>query len=95
MTVYLIANVTVLDAEKLEAYATAAGPTVAAHGGEFMLNGELADTLAGTWDAPGIAMVRFPSLEAVQTWYHSPEYQALAGLRASAAKMDIALFQAA
>ena len=95
MTVYLVANVTVLNAERMEAYAAAAGPTVAAHGGEFILDGQLAETLSGKGAAPGLALVRFPSLEAAQTWYHSPEYQALAGLRASAAEMDIALFQAA
>ena len=95
MTVYLIANFTVLDAEKMKAYAAAAGPTLAAHGGEFVLDGQLADTFSGTWGAAGLALVRFPSLDAARTWYRSPEYQALASLRASAAKMDIALFQAA
>ncbi len=95
MTVYLVANVTVLDTEKMEAYAASAGPTVAAHGGEFILDGRLAENLSGKWAAPGVALVRFPSLEAAQTWYHSPEYQALAGLRASAAEMEIALFKSA
>lgn len=94
MTVYLVANVTVLDDEKMEAYAAAAGPTLTAHGGEFILDGRLTETLSGEWAAPGVALVRFPSVEAAQAWYHSPEYQALAGLRASAADMDIALFEA-
>lgn len=92
MTVYLVANVTVRDAERMQAYATAAGPTLAAHGGEFVLDGQHAETLSGTWTAPGLALVRFPSVEAARAWYHSPEYQALADLRASAADMDIALF---
>lgn len=95
MAVYLIANVTVLDAAKMEAYAAAAGPTLAAHGGEFILDGQLAATFAGNWPAPGMALVRFPSMEAARTWYNSPEYQALADLRSSAAEMDIALFEAA
>lgn len=95
MTVYLVANVTVRDAEKMLAYAAAAGPTLVAHGGEFILDGQLSETLSGNWSAPGMALVRFPSVEAARTWYHSPEYQALAGLRSSAADMDIALFQPA
>jgi uncharacterized protein (DUF1330 family) len=92
MTAYLVANVTVRNAEKMEAYAAAAGPTLEAHGGELILDGQLSETLSGAWNAPSVALVRFPSLEAAQTWYNSPEYQALAPLRASAADMDIALF---
>jgi uncharacterized protein (DUF1330 family) len=95
MTAYLVANVTVRNAENMEAYAAAAGPTLTAHGGEFILDGYLAETLAGTWDAAGVALVRFPSAEAARAWYNSPEYQALAPLRSSAADMDIALFEPA
>ena len=79
----------------MDAYAAAAGPTLGRHGGEFVLDGQHVETLAGAWTAPGVALVRFPSLEAARAWYHSPEYQALAGLRASAAEMDIALFASA
>ena len=92
MTAYLVANVTVRNAKDMEAYAAAAGPTLVAHGGELILDGQLPRTLSGSWDAPGVALVRFPSVEAAQTWSASPEYQALAPLRASAADMDIALF---
>lgn len=95
MTVYLVANVTVKNAEKMEAYAAAAGPTLVGHGGEFILDGHHAETLSGEWTAPGVALVRFPSVEAARMWYNSPEYQALAPLRASAADMSIALFTAA
>ena len=95
LAAYLVANVTVRDAEKMEAYAAAAGPTLAAHGGELILDGRLAETLSGAWNAPGVALVRFPSVEAAQKWHNSPEYKALAPLRASAADMDIALFASA
>ncbi len=95
MPAYLIANITVKDAEKMEAYAAAAGPTLDAFGAEFIMEGQLAETLSGRWPVQGVALVRFPTIEAAQTWYHSPDYQALQDLRASAADMDIALFDAA
>ncbi|MCK0166756.1 DUF1330 domain-containing protein [Jannaschia sp. S6380] len=95
MTAFLVANVTVRNAEQMEAYAVAAGPTLEAYGGELILDGQLSETLSGSWDAPGVALVRFPSVEAAQIWYNSPEYQALAPLRTSAADMDIALFATA
>ena len=95
MPAYLIANFTVKDAEKMDAYAAAAGPTLDAHGAEFIMEGHLADTLSGRWPVQDVALVRFPSIEAAQAWYHSAEYQALQDLRSSAADMDIALFEAA
>ena len=95
MPAYLIANITVKDAEKMEAYAAAAGPTLDAYGAEFIMEGRLADNLSGRWPVQGIALVRFPSIEAAQTWYQSADYQALQELRSSAADMDIALFEAA
>lgn len=95
MSAYLVANITVKDAEKMEAYAAAAGPTLDAYGAEFIMEGNLAENLSGRWPVQGVALVRFPSVGAARAWYNSTEYQALAGLRASAADMDIALFDAA
>ncbi|MEM8580318.1 MAG: DUF1330 domain-containing protein [Pseudomonadota bacterium] len=95
MTAFLIANFTILDAERMQDYAEAAGPTLTAHGGEFVFKGALAETLLGQRSGPNVAVVRFPSLDAAQSWYHSPEYKALTDLRASAAQMEFALFEAA
>lgn len=95
MSAYLVANITIKDAEKMEAYAAAAGPTLDAYGAEFIMEGNLAENLSGHWPVQGVALVRFPSVEAARTWYNSPEYKALRDLRASAADMDIALFEAA
>lgn len=95
MPAYLIANITVKDAEKMEAYAAAAGPTLDAHGAEFIMEGNLAENLSGRWPVQGVALVRFASIDVAMNWYHSPDYQALGDLRASAADMDIALFEAA
>lgn len=95
MSAYLVANITVKDAKKMEAYAAAAGPTLEAHGAQFIMSGSLADNLSGEWPVKGVALVRFVSVNAARTWYNSPEYKALHDLRASAADMDIALFDAA
>ena len=95
MTAYLIANITVKDAEKMETYAAAAGPTLDAYGAEFIMEGSLTQNLSGRWPVNGVALVRFPSIEVAQAWYHSAEYQALRDLRSMAADMDIALFEAA
>lgn len=95
MSAYLIANITIQDAEKMQAYAAAAGPTLETYGGEFVMHSHYRETLLGKWNVPGVAMVRFPDVETARSWYNSPEYKALADLRSSAAQMDFALFEAA
>jgi uncharacterized protein (DUF1330 family) len=39
-------------------------------------------------------ILRFPSEAAIQTWFASPEYRALAGLRDSAGEMEFFVYQA-
>jgi len=95
MTALLIARINVLDPESMQAYGAAAGPTVAAHGGEFIARGKFASSLLGDESAQAVAIMRFPSLDAANAWFASPEYQALAGLRTAAADMQFALFEAA
>ncbi|SEN36669.1 Uncharacterized conserved protein, DUF1330 family [Roseovarius tolerans] len=95
MTALLIARINVLDPESMQAYGAAAGPTVAAHGGEFIARGKFASSLLGDESAQAVAIMRFPSLDAANAWFASPEYQALATLRTAAADMQFALFEAA
>lgn len=94
MTALLIANITVRDAEQMQAYGAAAGPTVAAHGGEFIMRGKFADTLLGDRADNAVALIRFPTVDAAKGWFTSPEYQALTDLRDSAANMEFTLYEA-
>jgi len=95
MTALLIARITVLDPESMQAYGAAAGPTVAAHGGEFIARGKSAQALLGDDSTQAVAILRFPSLDAANAWFASAEYQALAGLRTAAADMQFTVFEAA
>ncbi len=69
-----IAHVTVTDDEAYGRYAALAGPAIAAHGGEFLARGGRYVQLEGK-DRPRNVVARFPSLEAAEACYHSPEYQ--------------------
>jgi len=42
-----------------------------------------------------VAIIRFPSVDAANGWFASPEYQALAELRTAAAEMQFTLYEAA
>lgn len=79
----------------MKAYGGASGPTVADHGGAFMLRGKRAAALLGDDASQAIAIIKFPSAQAAQGWFASPEYQALQEPRDAAADMEFTLFDVA
>lgn len=93
MTALLVARFDVKNAEKMEAYATAAGPTVLAHGGEFVAMGKNVSALVGEDHKQSVAMVRFPDVATAETWFASPEYGACKALREEAADMQFTLYE--
>lgn len=69
-----IAHVTVTDADAYGKYAELAGPAIAKHGGKFIARGGRFVQLEGQERARNV-VARFPSLEAAEECYNSPEYQ--------------------
>ncbi|TCS61094.1 uncharacterized protein (DUF1330 family) [Primorskyibacter sedentarius] len=69
-----IAHVTVSDAEAYGRYAELAGPAIAKHGGHFIARGGRFVQLEGK-ERPRNVVAKFPSVEAAEECYHSPEYQ--------------------
>jgi len=74
MVAYWIGRVRVTDAEGYGKYAALAGPAIEKHGGKFLARGGRLVTLEGE-EYPRNVVVEFPSVEAAETCYNSPEYQ--------------------
>jgi len=74
-----IAHVNVLDADKLAAYASAATPVIAAHGGVFIARGGAYVQLEGS-DHTRNVVAQFPSRQAAHECYYSEGYQAAINL---------------
>jgi len=87
-----IAHVTVTDAEAYDRYAALAGPAIAAHGGVFLARGGRYVQLEGKERARNV-VARFPSLEAAQACYHSPEYQEALGHARGASERDVVIVE--
>ena len=66
-----IAHVNVLDAERLGAYAAAATPVIAAHGGVFLARGGAYEQLEGQ-DHTRNVVAQFPSLQAAHRPHLGP-----------------------
>ena len=87
-----IAHVTVTDAEAYDRYAALAGPAIAAHGGVFLARGGRYVQLEGK-DRPRNVVARFPSLEAAEACYHSPEYQEALDHARGASERDVVIVE--
>ncbi len=81
---YLIVHLDVHDAEKFEKYRDKVPATIAQYGGRYLVRGGAMETMEGDELPPRNVVLEFDSVEAARTWYNSPEYQAIIGLRLDA-----------
>jgi uncharacterized protein (DUF1330 family) len=89
MATLLSATVQVKDPEKLKAYVSQVGATMAPHGGKMVARGKVAKQLSGEVKHQIEALFEFPSADAIDTWYASDAYQALIPNRDEAAYVTI------
>jgi uncharacterized protein (DUF1330 family) len=76
---YVIANAeAVMDSAMLSKYGAAVGKTISAFGGRIIVRGSPAVKLDASQLPKGVfVVVQFPSMKALQDWWHSPEYSAI------------------
>ena len=74
MAGYLIANYNITNHEGYQAYIAAVGPTIIGHGGEVLVAGPGSEAVEGEPSAVTVVL-KFPSKDALRSWYDSPEYQ--------------------
>ncbi len=87
-----IAHVEVTDAEAYGRYAALAGPAIAAHGGKFIARAARYVTLEGADRARHVVSV-FPSLDAAEACYRSPDYQAALDHARGASLRDLVIVE--
>ena len=87
-----IAHVPVTDAEAYGRYAKLAGPAIAAHGGSFVARGGRYVQLEGRDRARNV-VARFPSVEAAEACYNSPDYQEALSHARGASERDLVIVE--
>jgi len=87
-----IAHVTVTDDDAYGTYAKLAGPAIAKHGGAFLARGGRYVQLEGK-ARPRNVVARFPSVEAAEQCYHSPEYQEALGHARDASERELVIVE--
>ncbi|WP_416899005.1 MAG: DUF1330 domain-containing protein [Minwuia sp.] len=93
MTAHVSVQIKVKDREKLKEYGKQAPATVAAHGGRFIVRGNVTEVLSANADLDVVAMLEFPDAATARRWYNSPEYQALIPVREQGADMVFSLVE--
>lgn len=85
MAVYLIADLEIANPDEFQKYGEKVVMTVKQYGGRYLIRGGDVQVLEGVSKAKRITILEFPSVEQLQKWYNSPEYQAIMGFRHRAA----------
>ena len=71
---YIISDVTLKNADAAKTYREAAAASIAHHGGRYVVRGGEVTVLEGDWRPTMLVIAEFPSREAAEAWYRSPEY---------------------
>lgn len=85
MTAYTILDVDWHDESKAAEYRKLLGPSVEKFGGRTLVANAPAP-LEGDWSPRRVAIMEFPTMEALQKWYHSAEHAPALRLRAEGAR---------
>jgi uncharacterized protein (DUF1330 family) len=82
---YAIAEIAVNDAVAYRGYVAAVTPIITKYGGVYLVRGGNAVAKEGAPPKGRLVVIEFPNFAAAQTFYDSPEYQAIIGLRLKSA----------
>jgi uncharacterized protein (DUF1330 family) len=93
MAGYLIANIEVKDPAKFEEYRQKVVPVIEKFGGRYLIRGGDVRHLEGNLPLQRLVVLEFPTLEAVQRFYNSAEYEPILKLRLASTRSDVVLAQ--
>jgi uncharacterized protein (DUF1330 family) len=88
---YIFANVTVTDPAQYEDYRKFSSQAMQVHGAEVCVRGGAVSVLEGDWAPERVVLLKFPSRDAAQAFYDSPEYGRARQAREGAAVMRMVL----
>ena len=93
MGAFMIIQARITDPQKFVEYAKRAPALIEKFGGRYRsMRGE-SQQLEGDEDDRKIVVSEWPSMDAAQTFWNSPEYEELRQLRAGAAEIDVNLVE--
>ncbi len=89
MTAYVLLQSKITDSAAMARYRDAVMPVIHRFGGRHIVRGERVIVLEGQHDGRGLSIFEFPSIEAVQRFWQSPDYSEVKALRKGAAEFEV------
>ena len=89
MAAYIVAHIEVTDPARYEEYRRQVAATITQYGGRFLVRGGATEVLEGSLRPGRVVILEFASIEQAKTWWDSPEYRPLRGLRQRASTGDL------
>lgn len=86
---FIVAEIEVHDAAAYKPYADQAAKIVVSHGGRYLARGGATKSIEGAAPPSRIAIIEFPSMEALEKFESSKEYTAVKPIRQRAATSRI------
>ena len=78
---YVIATVSVADAEAYEPYRRRAQDVIARHGGRYLVRGGAVEVREGALERDRVIVLEFPTVAQARAFYESDDYQAILPIR--------------
>ncbi|MBB3292632.1 uncharacterized protein (DUF1330 family) [Mitsuaria sp. BK045] len=87
MPAFIIADVTVTDADQMAKYREWSTKAMQEHGAEVLVRGGTIEVLEGDWTPSRLVVLKFPDRAAARRFYESETYQHAKSLRQQAGVM--------
>ena len=81
MACYTVGHITINNMDGYQNYVAKVADIIAAHGGEYLTRGGHYTVVEGEMVHDRHVVIKRPSREAAEAWYHSDDYQAIIGHR--------------
>lgn len=90
MPAYMIVQIKIVRKEGWSAYRDAVGPLSERFGGRYVVaGGAKVEVLEGSHDGRSLVVFEFPSMDAIRSFWASPEYAQVKKLREGLAELDV------
>jgi uncharacterized protein (DUF1330 family) len=91
MSAYVVADVTVTDADQMTKYREWSTKAAAEFGASFIVRGGAITVLEGDWKPSRVVILQFPNSATAQKWYASETYTYARTLRENAGVMRMVM----
>ncbi len=93
MSAYLLADVTVTNAEQMAEYRVWSTRAIQEFGAEVLVRGGAVETLEGDWQPDRLVILKFPDMAQARAMYHSETYTHARTLRENAGTMRMVVVE--